>query len=182
MESAILTVIALLALAVRRFAFARLQRRSWFGGIGAAHDNTLDRRRPIFEQPYVGVITGNGWNPGSYRMDQIEAESRAETYLGRIVALVGAAKKGNGYVLDVGTTRFRFRVRDRYVRRLRDASDPKCAYEETCFYSGFQGMPKTEQIAAALLQLRNNPALFDRWALQRGLAFKADGQVFARVR
>jgi hypothetical protein len=39
-------------------------------------------------------------------------------------------------------------------------------------------MPKAEQIATALLQLRNNPALFDRWAYQCGLSFKADGQVF----
>jgi hypothetical protein len=43
-------------------------------------------------------------------------------------------------------------------------------------------MPKAEQIATALLQLRNNPALFDRWALQRNLAFKADGKVFAPAR
>src|SRR5260370_7346205 len=41
-------------------------------------------------------------------------------------------------------------------------------------------MPKAEQIATALLQLRNNPALFDRWAAQSG-AFKADGQVFTRA-
>jgi hypothetical protein len=182
MESALVSAIALLALAVWRFVFAGLQRRAWFGGIAAARDNTLDQRPPILEQLCVGVIAENGWNPGSDRINPIEAESRAETYLSHIVALVGAAKKGNSYVLDVGTTRFRFRVRDRYVRRQRDASNPKCAYEETCFYSGFQGMPKAEQIAAALLQLRNNPALFDRWALQRDLAFKADGQVFARVR
>jgi len=39
-------------------------------------------------------------------------------------------------------------------------------------------MPKAEEIATALLQLTNNPALFDKWAVQNGLAFKADGQVF----
>jgi hypothetical protein len=55
-------------------------------------------------------------------------------------------------------------------------------YEETCFYSGFQGMPKIEQIATALLQLWNNPQLFDRWSQQRDIAIKADGQVFAPVR
>jgi hypothetical protein len=42
-------------------------------------------------------------------------------------------------------------------------------------------MPKAEQIATALLQLKNNPALFDGWAAQNCLAFKADGQVFTRV-
>jgi hypothetical protein len=41
-------------------------------------------------------------------------------------------------------------------------------------------MPKAEQIATALLQFKNNPALFDGWAAQNGLAFKADGQVFSR--
>jgi hypothetical protein len=39
-------------------------------------------------------------------------------------------------------------------------------------------MPKAEQIATALLQLRNKPAPFDRWAAQNG-AFKADGQAFS---
>ena len=65
-------------------------------------------------------------------------------------------------------------------RRLRDLTDPKCSYEETCFYFAHKEMPKAEQIATALLQLRNNPALFDRWAAQSG-AFKADGQVFTRA-
>jgi hypothetical protein len=39
-------------------------------------------------------------------------------------------------------------------------------------------MPKSEHIATALLQLTNNPALFDKWAAQNG-AFKADGQAFS---
>jgi hypothetical protein len=39
-------------------------------------------------------------------------------------------------------------------------------------------MPKSEHIATALLQLANNPALFDKWAAQSG-AFKADGQAFS---
>jgi len=39
-------------------------------------------------------------------------------------------------------------------------------------------MPKAEQIATALLQLKNNPALFDEWAAQKSLTFKADGQIF----
>ena len=41
-------------------------------------------------------------------------------------------------------------------------------------------MPKAKQIVTALLQLKNNPALFDGWAAQTG-AFKADGQVFTRA-
>jgi hypothetical protein len=60
-------------------------------------------------------------------------------------------------------------------------ADPKCAYEETCFYPAQKEMPKAEQIATALLQLTNNPALFDKWVFQSGVAFKADGQVFNRA-
>jgi hypothetical protein len=41
-------------------------------------------------------------------------------------------------------------------------------------------MAKEEQIATVLLQLRNNPGLFDSWANTRELAFKADGQMFNR--
>lgn len=181
METAILTVIALLALVVWRLAFAGLQRRLSYREVPASdqEENVIARQRlPNLGLPYVGIITGSGWNPSSHRTNPADAESRAETYLRRIAELIGATQKGNCYVLDVGKTRFE--VRDRFARRLRDISDPKCAYDETCFYSTFQGMPKAEQIAAALLQLRNNPGLFDRWA-QRDLAFKADGQLFARV-
>ena len=39
-------------------------------------------------------------------------------------------------------------------------------------------MPREEEIATVLLQLKNNPALFDKWVIRNGLAFKADGQVF----
>lgn len=117
---------------------------------------------------------------GSYRINLIYEESQAETYLRRIVTLTGATQMGDGYVLNAGTTRFH--VRDRYVRWLRDVGDAKYAYEETCFYSAFQGTRKEEKIAAVLLQLRNNPALFDKWALQKDLTFRADGRVFTRVR
>jgi len=179
MGSAILMVV-LLAFVPWRLVFSAVRRRLWFKEIAAVHDNTLDRHPTISELPCVWIIAGNGWNPGSYRINLIEAESRAETYLRRIVALTCATQKGHNFVVDVGLTRFQ--VCDRYVRRLRDVSDPKCTYEETCFYSAFQGMPKLEQIATALLQLWNNPELFERWSQQRDLAIKADGQVFAPVR
>ena len=110
----------------------------------------------------------------------VDRKYRAQSYLRRIVALSGATHMGSGYALDIGTTRFQ--VRYRYVTRVRDVTDPKCAYEETCFYPAQKEMPKAEQIATALLQLTNNPALFDKWAVQGGLAFKAGGQVFTRAR
>jgi hypothetical protein len=38
-----------------------------------------------------------------------------------------------------------------------------------------------EETASVLLQLKNNPGLFDKWARRNGLAFKADGEVFTRA-
>jgi hypothetical protein len=45
--------------------------------------------------------------------------------------------------------------------------------------SPHQEMPAAEKIATALLQLKNNPRLFDRWVSRSG-AFKADGALFSR--
>ena len=129
----------------------------------------LGQARPALFAGDRSENCSDGGNP-------VDRNERAKTYLRRIVALTEATQAGNGYELDVGTTRFH--VRDKYVRRIRDATDPKCGYEETCFFSAYHQIPKCEQIAAGLLQLRNNPALFDRWAAQNG-AFKADGQAFS---
>ncbi len=108
-------------------------------------------------------------------LDRLDRKDRAKKYLQRIAALTGATQVDDAYVLDLGKTRFH--VGHRYVKRLRDTTDPECAYEETCFYPVHKGMPKAEEIATALLQLTNNPDLFDCWAAQSG-AFKADGQAF----
>lgn len=109
---------------------------------------------------------------------RISKEQRAEAFLQRILALTGAKKVDGSYVLNVGN--MQFQLRDRFIRRLQDPNDPKSPYEETCFYLVHNGMPKVEEIATALLHLSNNPALFDKWALQNGVAFKADGKVFDR--
>jgi len=132
----------------------------------------------IFDRADVRVLAGNLEN-GSDGLDPVAREYRAQSYVRRVVALTGATQMGSRFVLDVGTTRFE--VRDRWVRRLRDVTDPKCKYEETCFYSANKEMPKTEQIATALLHLKNNPSLFDAWAARNSIAFKADGQVFTRA-
>ena len=42
-------------------------------------------------------------------------------------------------------------------------------------------MPKVEEIATALLQLANNPVLYDKWAVKNGLPLKADGHVFTHA-
>jgi hypothetical protein len=181
MALATLFLLAFLALTVWRFVFAVLWHRRLVRGIEAPQQRRNGflelRRLHIFDRADVGVLAGNLEN-GSDGPDPVARKYRAQSYLRRVVALTGATQMGSGCVLDVGTTRFE--VRDRYVRRLRDLTDPKCTYEETCFYSAHKEMPEAEQIATALLQLRNNPALFDRWA-QCGLAFKADGQVFTRA-
>ncbi len=123
-------------------------------------------------------LLGGHRNNGSAFASQISKEQRAEAFLQRILALTGAKKVDGAYVLNVGTVQFQ--VRDRFIRRLQNPNDPKSPYEETCFYLVHNGMPKVEEIATALLHLSNNPALFDKWALQNGVAFKADGKVFDR--
>lgn len=86
---------------------------------------------------------------------------------------------GNRSILNVGKTIFH--VRDRYVWRLPDPTNLECGHNETCFYSVHKGMPREEEIATVLLQLKNNPALFYKRVRQNGLPFKADGQVFTRA-
>jgi hypothetical protein len=165
-----------------RFVFAGLRRRPLARAIAVLqeqHNNVLEHDLHIFGRDGRAVIADNRFERGSERARPIGREKSAETYLRRILALTGATQVENGYVLDVGKTRFH--VRDRYVRRLQDITDPKSADEGTCFYPVHKGMPRPEEIATMLLQLKNNPALFDRWAAQNGLPFKADGQVFTRA-
>src|SRR5467141_4104883 len=182
MAPANLSMVAFLALIVWKMVFAGLRRRPLVRPIAPQlqrHNNLLEEGLHISDPGGVAVIAGNLFDNSSDGQDPLDPKDRAKAYLRRIVALTGATQMGDDYVLDVGTARFY--VSYRYVRRLRDAADPKCAYEETCFYPVHKGMPKAEEIATALLQLANNPALFDKWAVQNGLAFKADGQVFTRA-
>jgi hypothetical protein len=178
MAPAILSVIAFLVLVVWRFVFNGRQRRPVVREeLSVTHQQDTDfveQGVPILER------VGNGFDHASDGLAAAAAlKDRPKAFLLRIVALTGATQMGNGYDMNVGTTRFH--VRDRYVGRLRDVNNPKGAYEETCFYSAEKSMPKAEQIATALLLLKNNPALFDRWAAQNG-AFKADGQAFSPTR
>ena len=171
-----LSLIAFFALIAWRLVFTGLRRRPLVRGIAAPQPqhSTFLRLVLNLERAGMPVITGNLEN-GSADVGAFDRKDSARTYLARVVALIGATQMGNAYELTVGKTRFH--VRYRYVRRMRDVTDPQCAYEETCFYPAKKEMPKSEHIATALLQLKNNPALFDRWAAQSG-AFKADGQAF----
>ena len=124
----------------------------------------------------MAVIADGPLEKSAHDLARLRRKVRAKEYLRRIVTLTGATQLDDTYVLDVGE--MRFHVSHRYVKRLRDTTDPECAFEETCFYPVYKGMPKAEEIATALLELMNNPALFDRWAAQCG-AYKANGQGFS---
>ena len=179
MTPAILSVIAFLALFAWRFVFAGLRRGPMAREIAPPHrqqTNILEQSLDMLQLAGVAVIPDNRAENGSNSAKPTTPKNCAKTYLRHIIALTGATQMGSCYVLDLGTTRFH--VRDRYVRRMRDVTGPKCEYEETCFYAAEKEMPKSEHIATALLQLKNNPALFDKWAAQTG-AFKADGQAFS---
>jgi hypothetical protein len=174
-----LSTIAYLALIVWRFVFAGLPRRPLIGPIAPPrqrHNSLLEEGLHFSDPGRTALIAGNRFGNNSDGLDPFDPKDRAKRYLRRIVALTGATQMDDAYVLDVG--KVRFHVRDRYVSRVRDVTDPECLYEETCFYPVHMGMPKAEEIATALLQLTNNPALFDKWAVQNGLAYKPDGQVF----
>jgi hypothetical protein len=165
-----------LPLMLWRSVFAALHRRPLLKENAAPHrhyDNAVEQRFLILERACAGVIAENGLDAVPDGVWLSDGRSRAKTYLRRVAALTGATQADNRYV---GKTRFY--VRDRCVGRLRDSTNPECGYEETCFYSVHKGMPREEEIATVLLQLKSNPALFDKWIIQNGLAFKADGQVF----
>jgi hypothetical protein len=180
MVTAALSVIPFLAVTLRRFVFTAMGREWLVGEIDAPRprqDGLLEQGLYILGPIGLTLAAGELENRAD-GADAVDRKYRAQGYLRRIVALTGATQIGCGYTLHVGT--IRFQVRDRYVRRMQDVTNPKCGYEETCFYPAHKEMPKAEQIATALLQLKNNPALFDGWAARNG-AFKADGQVFTRA-
>jgi hypothetical protein len=178
MSPAIAFVIAFFALVVWRFVFVGPHRRPLVRAIALRqqrYSNLSAEVLHISELGGVAVIADGPLENRADDLEHLERKDRAKRYLQRIAALTGARQADDAYVLDVG--KMRFHIRHRYVRRLRDTMDPECAFEETCFYPVHKGMPKAEEIATALLQLTNNPGLFDRWAAQSG-AFKADGQAF----
>ncbi len=113
MAPATLSLLAFLALTVWRFVFAGLWHRRLVREIEAPQQRRngfLELRLHIFDRADVGVLAGNLEN-GSDGLDPVARKYRAQSHLRRVVALTGATQMGNGYVLDVGTTRFE--VRDR---------------------------------------------------------------------
>jgi hypothetical protein len=109
----------------------------------------------------------------------MNAEDRAEAHLRRVIALTGARRLGPYcYALEVGD--MQFEVHDSYGRAMPAATDPPSPSKGTCFFLPDRPMPVAEKIAIALLQLKNNLALFEKWAAQGG-SFKADGELFSEA-
>jgi hypothetical protein len=171
MALAIVTAIAFLALVMWRSLFAGSLQRHLVRVIATRHERHSNFLGEVLHISGLGVVV----DPVEDDPDRLNPKERAIRNLRRIVAVTGARQVDDGYVVEVG--KMRFHVRDRYIKRLRDTTDPKCAFEETCFYPVHKDMPKAEQIATALIQLRNNPGLFKKWAAQSG-PYKADGQAF----
>ncbi len=97
----------------------------------------------------------------------------AAKYLKGIVALTGAKQDGpDKYRLKAG--RRHFLVDSEFVRVISRRSKSTCL-------SVAADMPSTEVIASALLQLKDNPRLFEVWRAWRGLLFKANGHMFRRT-
>ena len=97
---------------------------------------------------------------------------RAAEYLERIAALTGAEQDDDGtYHLTAGGTHFA--VDYKFVRAISYRG------ESTCFsVVAYPDIPRAEVVASALLQLKNNPRLFEKWRERQGDAFKANGKMF----
>jgi hypothetical protein len=97
---------------------------------------------------------------------------RAAEYLERIAGLTGAKLDDDGtYHLTAGRRHFLVDSNSVRVTSPRD--------ESTCFsVVAYPDIPRAELIASALLQLKNNPRIFEKWRERQGDAFKANGQIF----
>jgi hypothetical protein len=98
---------------------------------------------------------------------------RAAEYLRRVAAITGAEQvRGNSYWLRAG--RRNFLVEYKSVRVISRHG------KSTCFsVAADPDIPSAEVVASALLQLKNNPRLFEKWRELRGYTFKANGQIFS---
>jgi len=100
---------------------------------------------------------------------------RAAEYLRRVAALTGAKEDDDGtYHLTAGGTHFL--VDAKFVRVIAPRS------ESTCFsVAADLDMPSAEVVASALLQLKNNARLFEKWRDRPAHAFKANGKMFRDI-
>ena len=96
----------------------------------------------------------------------------AAQYLKRVAALTGAKRvRGDGYRLRAGRRNFLVDYKFVHVVSRRSKS--------TCFsVAADPDIPSAEVIACALLQLKNNPKLFEKWRKKPARMFKANGKMF----
>ncbi len=99
------------------------------------------------------------------------AQCTAE-HLKRVAALTGAKQDDDGtYHLTAGGTHFL--VDAKFVPVVSPRS------ESTCFsVAADLEMPSAEVVASALLQLKNNARLFEKWRDWPAHTFKANGKMF----
>ena len=97
---------------------------------------------------------------------------RAAEYLKRVAALTGAEQvRGDSYWLRAG--RRHFLVDSKFVRLISPRG------ESTCFsVAADPDMLGAEAVASALLQLKNNAKLFEKWRDWPAHTFKANGKMF----
>jgi len=96
---------------------------------------------------------------------------RAAEYLERITGLVGAEQDDAGaHHLTAGRTHFL--VDYNYVHVILPRG-------ESTYFSVvvYPDIPCAEMVASALLQLKNNPRLFEKWRERQGDPFKANGEI-----
>ena len=105
-------------------------------------------------------------------LTKLAPAQRAAKYLRRIARLTGAKQvHGDSYRLKAG--RRHFVVDSKFVRLISRRA------ESTCFSVVTNpDMPSAEAVASALLQLNNNPGLFEKWRRLQGYRFKANGTMF----
>src|ERR1700738_5394342 len=96
---------------------------------------------------------------------------RAAKFLKRVAALTGAKQDDDGtYHLTAGGTHFL--VDSKFVRVISPRS------ESTCFSVTDLDMPSADVVASALLQLKNNARLFEKWRDWPAHTVKASGRMF----
>ena len=106
------------------------------------------------------------------KMEAWTAARRAAEYLKRVARLTGAEHvHDETYRLKAG--RRTFLVDYKFIRVISRRG------EATCFsVAADPDMPSAEVVASALLQLKNNPKLFEKWRKMQGYPFKANGKRF----
>ena len=113
-----------------------------------------------------------GYNRLALKMQTWTPTNRPAEYLKRVARLTGAKRvHDDSYRLRVGCRSFL--VDYKFVRVISRRG------EATCFsVASDPDMPSAEVVASALLQLKNNPRLFEKWRQQQGYPIKANGKMF----